>query len=330
MKRHASLIIAFGLLAASNVGAQDFNKGGRTAFQFVKIGMGARQAALGEACIADVQEVNAAFWNPANISAIVSTEASFSYARWFADMDLFAGAAGFRWQGVGVFALSYAGLDYGDIQEALVFGSSGSSDTRTGSTFSGSDLLLGLSYARTFTDRLALGISVKFLQEKLFQYSESIFAFDVGTSYDLGYKGLRLAMSAQNFSAGSARWLAEGQGDRQEGYDLPLLFRIGTSFALIGNENAFLRVGDSHHVQLSVDAINSNDYDERLHLGAEYLFNDFIALRGGHRFNYEDGNWSIGFGLHPRLSNISMRVDYAYVSHEFLDSPHRLTVSFAF
>ncbi len=330
MKKIIFLLVALAAAMPGLVLAQDFNKGGRTAFQFIKIGIGARQAAIGEACIAHVRDVNAVFWNPANLTGIQSTEASFSYARWLADMNLLAGAVGWRWQKVGVFALSYATLDYGDMREALVTGSNGSSDTRTGSTFSGSDLLLGLSYAREFTDKLAIGLSAKFLQEKLFNYSENLFAFDAGTSYDVGYKSIRLAMSLQNFSIGSAQWLEVS--DRTEGYDIPLLFKLGASLVLAGNgeTDSFLHLGERHQILLSCEAINSNDYDERIHLGGEYTFGDFLALRGGYRMNYEEGNWSFGLGLQPRVSNINMRLDYAYVSYEFLGAPHRLTASFAF
>lgn len=304
----------------------DFNKGGRTAFQFLKIGVGARQAALGEASIATVRDVNSAFWNPAGISGIERYEASFSYTRWLADMNYVGGAIGGRVDGIGTFALSIAALDYGDIDEAIV---GTGSDGRTGQTFSGSDFLAGLSYAREFTDRLAIGVGVKYLHESLFDYSENTIAFDVGTTYDVGYNGLQLAMSAQNFG-GSVRFLDEDQADRQEGYDIPLIFRVGLSGALVGPSNAFVSVPGPHAVTLSAEAINTNDFNERLHFGLEYTFNELFVLRGGYRLNYDEGNWSLGAGLNPEVGGVRMRFDYAYVGYSFLAAPQRLSVSFAF
>lgn len=304
----------------------DFNKGGRTAFQFLKIGIGARQAALGEASIATVRDVNSAFWNPAGISGIERYEASFSYTRWLAEMNYVGGAVGGRWDGIGTFALSIAALDYGDIPEAVV-GTGG--DGRTGETFSGGDFLLGLSYAREFTDRLAIGVSVKYLKESLFDYSENTVAFDVGTTYDVGYNGLQLAMSAQNFG-GSVRFLDEDQADRQEGYDIPLVFRVGLSGALVGPSDAFVQMPGPHSVTLSAEAINTNDFNERLHFGLEYTFNELFVLRGGYRLNYDEGNWSLGAGLNPEVGGVRMRFDYAYVGYSFLAAPQRLSVSFAF
>jgi hypothetical protein len=304
----------------------DFNKGGRTSLQFLKIGMGARQAGLGEAAISAVEDVNSVFWNPANIRGIERVEASFSYIRWLADMNYVAGAVGGRWSGVGLFALSVAALDYGQIQEALVSGGSGG-DTRTGNTFTGSDLLVGLTYAREFTDRLSIGVGVKWIREDLFDYSVNQFAFDVGTSYHIGYKGTRLAMSAQNFS-GSVKWLGDAS-DRQEGYDLPFVFRIGLSTNLLG-EDGFIDAGSIHDIVLSVDAINTNDFSERVHVGGEYRFANILSLRAGYRVNYSEGNLSFGAGVSPSLSGIELRVDYAYVDYEFLEAPHRLSVSLAF
>ncbi len=303
----------------------DFNKGGRTAFQFLKIGVGARQAALGEASVAAVRDVNAAFWNPAGLSGIERYEASFSYARWLADMNYVAGAVGGRVAGIGTFALSLAALDYGDIPEAVV---GGGSDGRTGETFTGSNFLVGLHYARAFTDRLSIGVSAKYVQESLFDYSENTVAFDVGTSYAIGYSGLQLAMSAQNFT-GSVSWLGQDEADRQEGYDVPLVFRIGVSGSLLG-PNAFMSMPGPHRLDLSAEAINTNDFSERLHLGLEYTFNELFVLRGGYKLGYDEGTWSLGAGVNPEVGGVRMRFDYAYVGYSFLAAPQRLTVSFAF
>ena len=303
----------------------DFNKGGRTALQFLKIGIGARQAALGEASIASVQDVNAVFWNPANLRGIDRFETAFSYIRWLADMNYVAGAVGARWNGVGVFALSIAALDYGEIQEALVTSGSGG-DNRTGNTFSGSDLLIGLAYSRAFTDRLAIGVGVKMIREELFEYSVSQMAFDVGTSYLIGFNGTRLAMSAQNFS-GSVKWLGD-DSDRTEGYDVPLVYRIGLATNLVG-QDAFFDAGPAHRVVVSAEAINTNDFSERLHFGAEYEFAGVLSLRGGYRINYAEGNLSLGVGLNPQFAGTQVRLDYAWVAYDFLDAPHRFTLSLA-
>jgi hypothetical protein len=304
---------------------EGFNKGGRTALQFLKIGVGARQAAMGEASIAWVRDVNSIYWNPAATSGIESMEASFSYTRWLADLDYVAGAIGARWRRVGTFTLAVASLDYGQIPEAVV-GSGG--EGRTGNTFSGGDLMVGAAFSREFTDRLAIGIGVKWIRESLFEYSVSTVAYDVGSTYDLGWRGVRLSMAAQNFG-GAVKWLGDAS-DRVEGYDLPLVFRIGMSTNLLGGSDSFFDAGPDHRIVVAAEAINTNDYSERLNLGAEYWFSNFMALRAGYRFNNDTGRWTVGAGLHPSVASLGLRIDYAYMSHEYLNAPHRFTVTMAF
>lgn len=306
----------------------DFNKGARTSLQFLKIGMGARQSALGEASIAMVRDINAVFWNPANITGIERSEVSFSYVRWMADMNYVAGAAGYRLGTIGVLAGFVGSLDYGDIPEALAVSTSGANDTRTGHTFSGGDLMAGLSFSREFTDRLSIGVTAKYLRESLWDYEASTVAFDVGTNYDLGYKGIRLAMSAQNFG-GSVKFL--DQGSQSEAYDVPIVFRIGLSGNLVsGSESALMDMGPLHQVRVGAEAINTNDFSERVHVGAEYLFGDLLALRGGYRFNYEEGNAALGFGLSPSVGDFEARIDYSYVDYDFLNAPHRFSLTLGF
>jgi len=323
-----NVLIIFLLALVPSTQLSAFNKAGRTSFQFTKIGIGSRQASLGEACVAVVRDANAVFWNPANISGIDRFETSFNYTRWLADLNYLSGVIGYRMNGIGIFAISIATLDYGAIDEALAVNPSGRNDTRTGDTFTGSDLMIGLAYAREFTDRFSLGINLKYLREKLFTYDADAFTFDVGTYYDTGYKGIRIAMSAQNFASRSVKWL--DRSDRQEGYDIPLIYKVGIAANIIGFDKSFFDLGKPHLVQLSFDALSTNDYGERYHLGAEYIFNDFIAFRGGYRFNYAEGNFSAGFGLNGKFSGLRMRIDYAFVGYEYLTSPHRFTVSFLF
>ena len=70
------------ILILSNHSVAQFNKVGRTALQFLKIGNGTRQVAQGEASIAHIKDVNAIFWNPASTAGIGKNEISFNYNRY--------------------------------------------------------------------------------------------------------------------------------------------------------------------------------------------------------------------------------------------------------
>ena len=232
-------------------------------------------------------------------------------------------------EGIGSVAFSYISLDYGDIPEALITNTSGGIDTRTGNSFSGSDVALGLGFAKQFTDKLSIGINLRYVREDLFIYSSDLWAFDVGSFYNTGWKGIRIGMSAQNFST-PARWLNTKE-EEQQSYDLPLVYRIGTSIDLLGGQDLLLG-GDpeKQKLTLNIDAIHSNDYAERLHVGVEYTVFNIFTLRGGYKFNYEEGNLSIGAGFNYNAGFANMRVDYAYVNYNYLQSPHRFSVILEF
>jgi hypothetical protein len=323
------LIIVFFLIGISGDSFGQFNKAGRTSIQFLKIGIGARQSAMGEANIASVRDINAVFWNPALITGIGNIEAGFNYTKWIGDLNIMSGTAGINLGNFGTVALNYITLDYGDINEALVTSPTGGNDTRTGNTFTGNDLAFGIAYARAFTDRLSIGLNFKYIQEKLFVYSASLWAFDVGSYYDTGWRGIKIGMAAQNFSS-SARWL-ETRAEEQQSFEIPTVYRIGASVDLMGGEHLFLG-GDpaQHRITLNMDAIHTNDYAERLHLGLEYWLYNLVALRGGYRMNYEEGNLSAGIGINYDTGLVHLKIDYAYVQYDFLDSPHRLSIIMMF
>ncbi|MBN1465699.1 PorV/PorQ family protein, partial [candidate division KSB1 bacterium] len=219
--------------------------------------------------------------------------------------------------------------DYGEIQEALVTSPTGGVDTRTGQTFSGNDVCFSLAFSRWYTDKLAIGVQAKYLREELFTYSSSLWAFDVGSYYNTGWKGIRLAMSAQNFTR-QARWLYTKE-EEQQSYELPLLFRVGWAIDLLGGEKLVFG-GDpmQHRLTFSMDALHSNDYAERLNLGLEYWAFNMFALRTGYRFNYDEGKLSFGTGVNLNVSGTLVQVDYSYVKYDFLESPHRVSAILIF
>ena len=61
--------------------------GGSSGAEFVKIGVGARPAGMGEAFVAAAKDINAAYWNPAGLASIDRTEASFMHMAYLADIS---------------------------------------------------------------------------------------------------------------------------------------------------------------------------------------------------------------------------------------------------
>jgi hypothetical protein len=255
-------------------------------------------------------------------------EATFSYTRWIAGISTTwpePSAARWRrrWYRRAVDSLAQLRTDTGSRSRW------DRRRCRTGNTFSGGDLIVGAAFSREFTDRLSIGLSLKYVHESLFDYSAGAWTFDVGSSYDLGVRGVTLSMAAQNLS-GAVSWMGEDSDRPDSGYDIPLVFRIGIATTLAGPDNAFFVTGGSHRLVMAAEAVNSNDYNERVNVGLEYSLIDMISLRGGYRFNLDDAGLTAGGGLMTGLGGVDLRVDYAYVTHRYLNAPHRLSLSMAF
>ena len=106
-------------------------------------------------------------------------------------------------------------------------------------------------------------------------------------------------------------------------------FRVGTSDRPGQPGDAFFNAGEKHKLLLSLETINTNDYGERYHVGGEYILLDFLALRGGYRFNYEEGNLSLGIGLHETFRS-ECEAGLFICELQYLESPHRISLTIAY
>src|SRR6266487_6212781 len=80
-------LLLFFLFGATQAQARDFtrNAEGTTAANFLKLGVGARALAMGEAYSAVADDANALYWNPAGLTRIYHAEATFMHAAYLAN-----------------------------------------------------------------------------------------------------------------------------------------------------------------------------------------------------------------------------------------------------
>ena len=75
------------------------------------------------------------------------------------------------------------------------------------------------------------------------------------------------------------------------------------------------------------------DNSEKLNLGAEYGFHDYLFLRGGYKLNYDTEGLTAGFGVKFPLTVIKSsvaRLDYAYQDLKFLSDAHHVSLNVSF
>lgn len=109
-------------------------------------------------------------------------------------------------------------------------------------------------------------------------------------------------------------------------FDLPLTFRIGVAMNIL---DLFGGV-QNNQLLVSLDALHPRDWTERLHLGAEYIFADLLAVRAGYKTNYSSEGLSVGFGLNPTVMGLDLSLDYSYSTAGVFSGVNRFTIGGSF
>jgi hypothetical protein len=311
--RSALALLVLLLLPLSAEGAQIFEKVGTLGGQSLKIGVGARAAAMGDAYVALSDDATAVYWNPAGIARLAGQSISLNHTSYPANIlfDQAAYVFNIKWIpgmiGVNVRALTMSR----DIVRTTYL------PDGTGDTFDAGEWAYGLSYARALTDKFSAGLSVNYIQTGLDDVKGSSTTFDFGTLYDVGVMGAKIGMSIQN--------LGSDMTFIDEKVKMPVFFRVGGSFDV-------MQQGDNRLIA-SAEFTHPPDNSEKLNLGAEYGFHDFFFLRGGYKLNYDTQGLTAGFGVKFPLTIVKSsvaRLDYAYQDMDFLGATHRVSVNVGF
>ncbi len=298
--------------------SQDFKKVGTTGYVFLEIPVSARASGVGDASVALFHtSADAIFINPALTGFMANGHSlSFTFANWLADTKHQAGAYAINLKNLGIFGLGLIHLDFGTMQ-----GTTNANPDQPGNyiiiePFSADAMALGISYSRMLTDRFSFGGLVKYVRERIWLYKSDNFVFDVGIVYFVGFGSLRIAGAVQNFGVDS-KYI----GDT---FKMPSIFRLGIGGELIGDHTTPTRLS------LLLEALHPSDSPEKLNFGVEYTFRDFLSLRGGYKFNYDEENFTLGLGLKGIRAGIPINLDFAYVNFSRLGSVIRIGVGAEF
>ena len=188
------LALAAGWVGPAYAGSNE--RKGTAGAQELLMGVGPRGTALGSAVTADASGVEAMFWNPAGLGTVKGTEAMFSHTGYFADQKLNYAAVASHVGGAGVLAFDAKVLSIGDIIVTTEDAPEG-----TGQILNPTFTVLGLGYARQFTDRVLFGGVVHYVNEQIANASASGLAFDFGVQYTTGWNGLQFGIAMKNFGS---------------------------------------------------------------------------------------------------------------------------------
>jgi hypothetical protein len=331
------------LLATTVAQAQltrNTKKVGTTVAQFLKIGAGARSLAMGGSAAAMEGDVYTIYWNPGALARLQTPgEATFNHAEWLADINYDFVASGLTIGDVGTIGLSVTSLRTPEDIVRTVDNPDGD-----GRRWSYSAFEMGLSFARSLTDRFSIGMTGKYIRESIWDMSAQGFAVDIGTIYTTTLNNMKIGASISNF--GSTMRLDGtditfnnfpdgqlGQGPQNiasiyktDSYNIPLTFRIGVAMDAVKSE--LIRT------TVAVDATHPNDNSEYVSSGVEFAFDEMIFARVGYKSLFlpdsEQGlTWGAGFRYEMSTTTF-VKIDYAFADYGRLNNVQYITVSIGY
>jgi len=331
MKRLSNYLlfgITCAILCAPNH-ALGIKKLGQTGLKMLQIGVGARAAGMGESFIMVGDDANALFYNPAGIARMQSRFDFFANrTSWIADINYNAAAFVFNAGNWGSFGVSVISADYGEIIGTRV-ATTEAGFVETGTIEPGA-IAAGISYARTLTDKFSVGGQIKYAyqdlgenllaNDKTVQNEVSGLAYDFGTIFYPGLGNLRLGIAITNFSKEFKY--------EQMPFQLPLTFKVGAAMDILP---MFGMVLPGSSFLVSFDAIHPRDYTERIHLGGEFWFKNMLAVRAGHKFNYDEEGLTFGVGIKsPDIAGLKIKFDFAYGDFGAFESVNRISIGISY
>jgi uncharacterized membrane protein YeaQ/YmgE (transglycosylase-associated protein family) len=279
-------------------------KGGETSGDFLQIGVGARAAAMGGAFSAVTDNSDAAYWNPAGLASVETYDLSFSHFSWYQDIAIEHGAAAFALSDRAAFAASVTYLNYGDIDGY-------DADGVSLGAISAYDWAGALSLGFDLTSAVQIGVTGKYINQKLDQLSATAFAADLGVRVNLN----RISLAAVATNIGTDLQF------NQVKEKLPAAARIGV--AVDPFENGLI-VAMEYENRFYGDAVIRN--------GIEYGYQNRFFLRTGYSYFAGDSSRELtdGLTMGAGLKYGVAQIDYAFSfkDNQSNESLHRFSVRF--
>ncbi len=271
------IIVMFtGISYSQNDGA------GNTGLAFLKLGIGARSIAMGEAFSSLTDDGTAFIYNPARMNATENGNVTAMFNKTMLDMTTNYVGAKFR---IKKFGIGF-GLLKTTVSDIEVRNTPGAPIEK----FNSDNFAGGISLSYELYKNLSFGVTGKLIYEKLYIDESSGFGMDIGANYM--FKNLSIAAVVSNI--GSMNPL------KIEKTKLPTSLRFGTSYQFKKDNLSVIGAVDLFKV------LDGGSFHG--HFGAEGGYKDFIFLRAGYQAGYDNKGFTAGMGLKYK----TLTLDYAF------------------
>jgi len=307
MNKFSFLSIAFILLAGSSFS--------QSTYDFLFVDGSARAGALGGSYVANNDDADVIFYNPAGIKMLQANPVSFSFVKHLMDINLASLSYSTEFENIGRFGAALKYINYGNFDESDEFGN------RTGE-FGAGEVAMIVGYANQLDDNFFYGANVKFIYSGIADRSSTALAADIGLHYNLPNQNWSFGFAALNLGGQLSSYYNTKE-------DLPVDVAIGVSKRL---ENLPLRLSVDFH-RLNQDRDDFFDRFKAFTIGAEFTLSKVLKLRLGYdnerRSDFKIGTTAgiAGFnaGLGVKISDYNF--DYAYSSLGLVGGLHRIGIS---
>ncbi len=328
------ITINFSVLSQSDKVAPKYSN------EFLAIGVGADALGLGNAVVAQTSNVNSGYWNPAGLTQVNKwLDVSLMHSEYF------AGIAKYDYLGlahaidkistVGFSAIRFAVDDIPNTTQLI--DQQGNIDYSRISTFTAADYGFLFSYARKMKIKgLSLGGNFKVIHRKVGDFAKSWgFGLDAGAQYF--YKNYKFGLMARDVSSTFNAWVFNLDSKTQEvfvktgntipvnGLEITLPRFILASYGKFNLGKKGIYTASEINLDITSDGRRNTLIESRLfsfdpHLGIEFGFKNFVAIRGGisnfqYVKQYDDSkklNFQPNIGLGLNIKNFYL--DYAFTN----------------
>ncbi|MGE3800591.1 MAG: PorV/PorQ family protein [Candidatus Kapaibacterium sp.] len=310
--------------------------GGGSAVPFLQIAPNARYAGMGEAGTAIASDVNATFFNIGGLGFQKHTQVSINYSKWLpqfnADLHYgFLTGSTFVEELDGTLSAHITYLDLGEFQQTFDNGDQGQ-------RFRSQEYAIGAGYSTELASDLAAGIQGRYIESNLSSIKVGdnegsgvgrSFGLDLGllwrpeTEWGMPKDFLNFGFMLSNIGP-KIHYI-----DIQQADPLPTALRIGAAFHVVQDEfndltftadinKLLINRTDSGRkvdpVPISLVTAWGNGKGVELSIGAEYWYDEAVALRAGYFSESEvSGNREfLTFGAGVRYQEFGL--DFSYIN----------------
>lgn len=331
------------------------SRAGTRGANFLEIGLGARAVGMAGAYTALAEGFPALYWNLAGTAEVEGVAGGINYGQIYGKEGL-----DFLWGGAllplggGVIGVQIGQMGSGDITRTTYDNPDGG-DPNVGETFEYTGTMAELSYGRRLTDRLNVGVGLKYATEGISNAKASYVGADVGLKFRTGLYGTTMGASLTNVGS-SGRYegnlISANTFDefipgivrvnyRTEKFEMPTTFRFSVMTDLIGGADALFSQSTAAGALRAVGEFsNAIDTDLQAALGAEYGWRNIVFLRAGKRWlneeqlsgddkDFERG-LAFGGGLRLPLGRQHVQFDYAWQGQGVLPNTNFFSFQFGF